>query len=98
MDSTAQTSAERLYLVRGLTLLDATMIVVGSMIGSGIFVVSAKSAQLVGAPGWLLLAWVLASVLTITGALSCAELAGMFPQAGGVYVFFRNAYHPVVGF
>jgi len=85
-------------LERGLGLLDATMIVVGSMIGSGIFLVSAESARLVGAPGWLLLAWTLAGVLTITGALCCAELAAMMPKAGGQYVFLREAYSPAVGF
>ncbi|HYP01697.1 MAG TPA: amino acid permease [Pyrinomonadaceae bacterium] len=85
-------------LERGLGLLDATMIVVGSMIGSGIFLVSAESSRLVGAPGWLLVAWALAGVLTITGALCCAELAAMMPQAGGQYVFLREAYSPAVGF
>jgi APA family basic amino acid/polyamine antiporter len=85
-------------LERGLDLLDATMIVVGSMIGSGIFLVSAESSRLVGAPGWLLLAWALAGVLTITGALCCAELAAMMPRAGGQYVFLREAYSPAVGF
>src|SRR4051812_26013557 len=60
-------------LVRELGLLDATMIVMGSMIGSGIFITSAESARLVGSPGWLLAAWALAGVLTITGALCCAE-------------------------
>ncbi|CDM66820.1 APC family permease [Pyrinomonas methylaliphatogenes] len=85
-------------LKRGLGLLDATAIVIGSMIGSGIFIVSAESARLVGAPGWLLLAWLLAGVLTITGALCCAELAAMMPQAGGQYVFLREAYHPAIGF
>lgn len=86
------------HLVRGLGLLDATMLVVGSMIGSGIFITSAESARLVGAPGWLLVAWALAGVLTITGALCCAELAAMMPQAGGQYVFLREAYGPAVGF
>src|SRR5215475_9993783 len=85
-------------LVRGLSLLDATMIVVGSMIGSGIFLVSAESSRLVGSPGWLLAAWALAGVLTITGALSCAELAAMMPRAGGQYVFLREAYGPSIGF
>jgi APA family basic amino acid/polyamine antiporter len=85
-------------LVRELGLLDATMIVVGSMIGSGIFLVSAESARLVGAPGWLLAAWALAGVLTITGALCCAELAAMWPRAGGQYVFLREAYGPSIGF
>src|ERR1700716_380139 len=85
-------------LVRSLGLLDATMIVVGSMIGSGIFITSAESARLVGAPGWLLVAWALAGVLTITGALCCAELAAMMPRAGGQYVFLREAYGPATGF
>src|SRR3954466_3120820 len=85
-------------LVRGLGLLDATMIVIGSMIGSGIFIVSGESARLIGAPGWLLLTWVVAGLLTITGALCCAELATMMPRAGGVYVFLREAYGPALGF
>ncbi|HEY6189693.1 MAG TPA: amino acid permease [Pyrinomonadaceae bacterium] len=85
-------------LVRGLSLLDATMIVVGSMIGSGIFITSAESSRLVGAPGWLLAAWALAGLLTITGALCCAELAALWPRAGGQYVFLREAYNPAVGF
>jgi APA family basic amino acid/polyamine antiporter len=85
-------------LVRGLGLLDATMIVIGSMIGSGIFIVSAESSRLIGAPGCLLLTWIVAGSLTITGALCCAELATMMPQAGGVYVFLREAYGPALGF
>jgi len=79
-------------------MLDATMIVVGSMIGSGIFITSAESSRLVGSPGWLLVAWALAGVLTITGALCCAELAAMMPHAGGQYVFLGKAYSPAVGF
>jgi APA family basic amino acid/polyamine antiporter len=74
------------------------MIVVGSMIGSGIFLTSAASARFVGAPGWLLMAWALAGALTITGALCCAELATMMPRAGGQYVFLREAYSPLLGF
>lgn len=85
-------------LIRGLGLTDASMIVVGSMIGSGIFITSAESARLVGSPGWLLMAWALAGVLTITGALCCAELAAMMPHAGGQYVFLREAYGPAAGF
>ncbi len=85
-------------LVRGLGLTDATMIVMGSMIGSGIFITSADSARLVGAPGWLLVAWALAGLMTITGALCCAELAAMMPRAGGQYVFLREAYGPLAGF
>jgi APA family basic amino acid/polyamine antiporter len=86
------------HLERRLGLLDATMIVMGSMIGSGIFITSAESARLIGAPGWLLLAWAIAGLLTITGALCCAELATMMPRAGGVYVFLREAYGPSLGF
>jgi len=74
------------------------MIVIGSMIGSGIFIVSAEASRLIGAPGWLLLTWVVAGLLTITGALCCAELATMMPRAGGVYVFLREAYGPALGF
>jgi APA family basic amino acid/polyamine antiporter len=86
------------HLVRRLGPLDATMIVVGSMIGSGIFITSAESARLIGAPGWLILAWAVAGVMTITGALCCSELAAMMPRAGGVYVFLREAYGPSFGF
>lgn len=93
-----ESSPSSVKLVRGLGLLDATMIVVGSMIGSGIFIVSAESSRLVGSPGWLLMAWALAGVLTITGALCCAELAAMWPKAGGQYVFLREAYGPSIGF
>lgn len=85
-------------LVRGLGQLDATMIVVGILIGSGIFIVSAESSRLVGAPGWLLAAWVLAGVMTITGSQCCAELAAMMPRAGGQYVFLREAYGSAVAF
>ena len=74
------------------------MIVIGSMIGSGIFIVSAESSRLVGAPGWLLAAWAIAGVMTITGALCCAELAAMMPRAGGQYVFLREAYGPATAF
>ena len=96
--TSAPTSAAAPVLERRLGLLDATMIVVGSMIGSGIFLVSAESSRLVGAPGLLLLAWLLAGVMTITGALCCAELAAMMPRAGGQYVFLREAYGPGTAF
>ncbi len=85
-------------LVRALGPVDATMIVIGSMIGSGIFIVSAESSRLTGAPGWLLLAWALGGLLTITGALCCSELATMMPRAGGVYVFLCEAYGSSLGF
>jgi basic amino acid/polyamine antiporter, APA family len=89
---------DRSSLVRAMGPVDATMIVIGSMIGSGIFIVSAESSRLSGAPGWLLLAWALAGLLTITGALCCSELATMMPRAGGVYVFLRDAYGSSIGF
>ncbi|HMA17674.1 MAG TPA: amino acid permease [Thermoanaerobaculia bacterium] len=85
-------------LVRGIGRLDATTLVVGSMIGSGIFIVSAKSARVLGAGGWLIAAWAIAGVLTMVAALCCSELAAMMPRAGGQYVFFREAYGPLVGF
>ncbi len=85
-------------LERKLGPLDATMLVIGSMIGSGIFIVSAESARLIGSPGFLLLAWALAGVMTLTGALCCAELAAALPRAGGQYVFLREAYGPATGF
>ena len=83
---------------RGLGLFDSTMVVVGSMIGSGIFIVSADMARNVGAPGWLLAAWIVAGVLTVVGALSYGELAAMMPRAGGQYVYLREAFSPLWGF
>src|SRR4051794_20566586 len=83
---------------RRLGLFDATMLVAGSMIGSGIFIVSADISRDVGSSGWLLLIWVLTGVLTLIGALSYAELASMMPSAGGQYVFLREAYGPLVAF
>src|SRR6059058_444286 len=91
-------SPQKSSLVRALGPIDATTIVIGSMIGSGIFIVSAESSRLNGAPGWLLLAWALAGLLTITGALCCSELATMMPRAGGVYVFLREAFGSPIGF
>jgi len=85
-------------LVRELGTLDSTMIVVGSMIGSGIFITSAESARYVGAPGWLLAAWALAGLMTVSGAICAAEIAAMMPRAGGQYVFLREAFSPMFGF
>jgi APA family basic amino acid/polyamine antiporter len=83
---------------RGLGLFDATMVVVGSMIGSGIFIVSADMSRLVGSPGWLLVAWLVTGVLTVTAALSYGELAALMPRAGGQYVYLREAFSPLWGF
>jgi APA family basic amino acid/polyamine antiporter len=83
---------------RGLNLFDATMFVVGAMIGSGIFIVPAEMARHVGSAGWLLVAWGVAGVLTIAGALCYGELSAMMPQAGGMYVYLREAYSPLSGF
>jgi APA family basic amino acid/polyamine antiporter len=84
--------------VRGLGLLDSTMLVAGSMIGSGVFIVSAEISRLVGSPGWLLVVWAITGVLTIVAALSYGELAAMMPRAGGQYVYLREAYSPLWGF
>src|SRR5437879_11013239 len=81
-----------------LGLFDATMLVAGSMIGSGIFIVSADISRDVGSSGWLLLVWTLTGVMTIIGALSYAELAAMMPHAGGQYVYLREAYGPLWAF
>ncbi len=83
---------------RGLGLFDSTMLVVGVMIGSGIFIVSAEMSRNIGSPGWLLLAWAIAGALTIAGALCYGELSAMMPQAGGMYVYLREAYSPLFGF
>ena len=83
---------------KGLGLLDATLIVSGSMIGSGIFIVSAGMARGVGSSGWLLLAWLLAGIITLLGALSYGELAGMMPKAGGQYVYIQKAFGKLTGF
>lgn len=83
---------------RELGLFDSTMIVVGSMIGSGIFIVSSDIARTVGSSGLLLLVWFITGVITLIGALSYGELAAMMPNAGGQYVYLREAYNPLVGF
>lgn len=84
--------------IRGLGLLDSTMIVAGSMIGSGIFIVSADIARQVGSPGWLLVVWLVTGFLTVGAALSYGELAAMMPRAGGMYVYLKEAFSPLWGF
>ena len=92
------TTKQEQGFVRGLNLFDATMVVIGAMIGSGIFIVSADMSRLIGSPGWMLMAWVLTGALTIAAALSYGELASMLPQAGGMYVYLREAFSPLWGF
>jgi len=84
--------------VKAMTLTDATMLVAGSMIGSGIFIVSADMARTLGSPFWLLVAWLLTGVMTMLGALAYGEMAAMYPRAGGQYVFLREAMGPLMGF
>ncbi len=83
---------------RGLGLFDSTMLVVGAMIGSGIFIVPAEMSRNIGSAGWLLVAWGVAGTLTIAGALCYGELSAMMPHAGGMYVYLREAYSPLFGF
>ncbi len=81
-----------------LSLFDGTMIVAGSMIGSGIFIVSADIVRNVGSAGWLIAVWLITGFMTLTAALSYGELSGMFPKAGGQYVYLKEAYNPLMGF
>lgn len=81
-----------------LGLFDATMIVAGSMIGSGIFIVSADMLKGIGSAQWLLIVWLITGFMTLTAALSYGELSSMFPKAGGQYVYLKEAYNPLVGF
>jgi len=90
--------AEQSGFVKAMTLTDATMLVAGSMIGSGIFIVSADIARSLPSPFWLLAAWVVTGVITLLGALAYGELAAMYPRAGGQYVFLRESMGPLMGF
>src|SRR5467141_2278651 len=97
LETTAPPVADEKF-VRGLGLLDSTMLVAGSMIGSGIFIVSADISRQVSSPGWLLVVWIITGLLTLTAALSYGELAAMMPKAGGQYVYLREAFSPLWGF
>jgi basic amino acid/polyamine antiporter, APA family len=97
-DAAVALEDQKTGFIRGLGLLDSTTIVAGSMIGSGIFIVSAEMARQVGSPGWLLVAWTITGLLTVIGALSYGELAAMMPKAGGQYVYLREAFSPMWGF
>ena len=81
-----------------LSLLDATMVVAGSMIGSGIFIVSADITRNVGSAGWLLVVWLITGFMTLTAAVSYGELSAMFPKAGGQYVYLKEAYNSLIAF
>src|SRR6478736_4093288 len=83
---------------RSLRLTDGALLVIGSMIDSGIFIVSADISRTLGSAGWLILVWALTGVLTLAAALSYGELSGMYPKAGGQYVYLREAYGPMWGF
>ena len=98
METFSRPAADENKLVRGLGLLDSTMLVAGSMIGSGIFIVSSIIARQVGSPGWLLVVWIVTGLLTLMAALSYGELAAMMPKAGGQYIYLREAYSPIWGF
>ncbi len=84
--------------IRELGLFDSMMVVIGVMIGSGIFIVPADMARTLGSPGWVMIAWVVTGVLTIAAATSYGELASMMPEAGGMYVYLREAFSPISGF
>src|SRR5881227_2648028 len=98
MAEASEVEDRRTGFIRGLGLWDSTMIVAGSMIGSGIFIVSADIARQVGSPGWLLVVWIITGLLTVMAALSYGELAAMMPKAGGQYVYLREAFSPLWGF
>src|ERR1044071_7883117 len=90
--------AESPQFKRSLGLLDATMVVAGSMIGSGIFIVSADITRNVGSAGWLIAVWLITGFMTLVAAVSYGELSGMFPKAGGQYVYLKEAYNSFVSF
>src|ERR1700753_2066293 len=85
-------------LKRELNLLDATLLVAGSMIGSGIFIVSADITRHTGSAGWLIVVWLIGGFMTLAAALSYGELSGMYPRAGGQYVYLKEAYNPLIAF
>jgi APA family basic amino acid/polyamine antiporter len=97
-DTPAKSEAPSSGFQQRLGLFDSTMLVAGSMIGSGIFIVSHDIAADMGSPGWLMLVWIVTGIMTVIGALSYAELAAMMPHAGGQYVYLREAYSPLWGF
>src|SRR4249920_1927459 len=97
-NSTSVTNSSSSGFKPTLGLFYATMIVAGSMIGSGIFIVSADMLKDLGSAGWLIAAWLITGFMTLTAALSYGELSGMFPKAGGQYVYLKEAYNPLIAF
>jgi len=97
-DTRASSVDRETGFIRELGLFDSSMIVMGAMIGSGIFIVPADMARNIGSAGWLLVAWVFTAVVTVAAALSYSELAAMMPKAGGMYVYLREAFSPILGF
>jgi len=89
---------ENQFLKKRVNLFDGISIVAGSMIGSGIFIVSADIARSVGSPGWLMVVWLITGIITVIGAISYGELASMMPRVGGQYVYLKESYHPIIGF
>lgn len=92
------TAIEQQEFRKALSLFDSVMVVAGVMVGSGIFIVSAEIARQVGSAGWLLVVWSITGLLTVAGALSYGELAAMMPTAGGMYIYLREAFSPILGF
>ena len=97
-ESTVETTTETTTFKPSLGLVDATMLVAGSMIGSGIFIVSADITRNTGSVGWLMFVWAITGFMTLTAALSYGELSAMFPKAGGQYVYLKEAYNPLISF
>src|ERR1700743_2132290 len=95
MGETTKTTA---HFKPTLSLLDGTLIVAGSMIGSGIFIVSSNITALTGSAGWLIFVWGVTGFMTISAAVSYGELSGMYPKAGGQYIYLKEAYNPLTGF
>jgi APA family basic amino acid/polyamine antiporter len=98
MATTSTHNSSEQEFKRSLSLTDAILIVAGSMIGSGIFIVSADMARNVGSAGWLILIWLITGIMTVFAAITYGELSSMYPKAGGQYVFLREAYNPLMGF
>lgn len=96
--SRSEAAEQETGFIRELGLFDSAMLVMGAMIGSGIFIVPAEMSRVIGSPGWLLVAWLFTGVLTVAAALSYGELAAMMPKAGGMYVYLREAFSPIAGF